>query len=74
MKRPPFEIALNDIAQRMGLSPIELLRAAARYRRKSETKVELQPTDEYIEEEYAKAMLDEPNAGAIEDLLKDLLT
>ena len=74
MKRPPFEIALNDISQRMGLSPIELLQVAACYRRESERKVELQPTDEYIEEECAKAMLDEPNTGAVEDLLKDLLT
>jgi hypothetical protein len=76
MKRQPFEIALNDIAQLMCLSPIGLLQVAASLQRKSEEiNVELPLTDEYIEEECAKATLaEQQNAGALEELLRDLLT
>ena len=72
MKRPPFEIALGDIAQRMGMSPMELLRTAARFADDAKkAKVELEAPDEYIDDECAKAELAGLNP-ILEVLLKEL--
>lgn len=55
MKQHQFEEALNDLAQRMGLTPIELLREAMLLH--SQEQVDVDPPDEYCEEQCALAML-----------------
>jgi len=54
MQRPSFEEALNDISARMGLSPIELLQHAMRLRCPP-VAVELEPSDDYCDEQCDKA-------------------
>lgn len=56
MKRPPFEEALNDVSARMGLSPVELLQEAMRLR--IQERVEIDPPDEYCEEQCILAELE----------------